>query len=477
VWVTIASVNLTEATGEFTNDHVFRRVAGGGTWEPRVGGLLPSNPVNAILIDPSNPDRLFIGCDLGAFKTELAGTSWEVWDHGLPNVPIFDLQLQPSRRLVRAATHGRGIWERPIDTAMCNPVDVYVRDNIVDSGRVIPCPENVPHPFESGLVHHWQSPDIKVDASDPTYQTVSPVADFATFQSTLVHETARRTVPNRFYAQVHNRGPNLAHDVTVRAFFAHAAPGLPLLLADFWTMGRPFAGTIGGTDWTAVGDAITFPSIRAAEAAIASWEWIIPSNAPEHSCLLVVATSPDDPIVPGELDPDALVKNSKHVALLNLHVLDPGAMAISAIMLRMWGRGRERTWIDLVFDWGTLPEGTRVAIAFQKQDGPATNASERELAKHGVEVGKLRKEPFPRAYGVDCDEPVPLDTSRVYRPKRGKHSQTVIPRVAVPAHAPLTFGVHVALPKRHQSAKFDLMQRKGATNVGGCSFVVRPKRT
>src|SRR5205814_4715522 len=36
---------------------------------------------------------------------------------GLPRVAVFDLQIQPTSRILRAGTHGRGIWE----TALVNP--------------------------------------------------------------------------------------------------------------------------------------------------------------------------------------------------------------------------------------------------------------------------------------------------------------------------------------------------------------------
>jgi hypothetical protein len=37
--------------------------------------------------------------------------NWELFQNGLPDAPIFDLQIHPTQRLLRAATHGRGIYE------------------------------------------------------------------------------------------------------------------------------------------------------------------------------------------------------------------------------------------------------------------------------------------------------------------------------------------------------------------------------
>jgi hypothetical protein len=36
-------------------------------------------------------------------------------ENGLPDAPVFDLQIHPTQRLLRAATHGRGVYEFPLD--------------------------------------------------------------------------------------------------------------------------------------------------------------------------------------------------------------------------------------------------------------------------------------------------------------------------------------------------------------------------
>lgn len=481
VYVTVASVMISEATGEFSSDHVFRRASGSGAWEPRVGGLVQGNPVNCILIDPVLESRLFIGADLGVFKSENSGISWELWDQGLPNVPVFDLQLQPSKRLLRAATHGRGGWERKLDSSTCPLVDLYVRDNIIDTGRVIPSPEGLPHPFEAATVRHWQSPDIKVDASDPGYQTPSTINDYVAFQSDLTHETARRSVNNRFYAQVHNRGPNSANNVKARAFFASGAAGLPPLPSDFWSAatGKPWLGSVSG-DWNDVGPTRELGRIEPAEAAIASWEWVIPPTASKHSCLLVLTSCDEDTIATGELDPDQLVLNSKHVALLNLQVLNPGEMASSAIMLELWSPTPEGGRSELVFAWGTLPDQTQVAVVFEKLPNldAAANASPTELAKQGIELTAPKDEPFPGSYEADCRDPVKLDTDHVYRLKRGETAETTIPGVFVPGERPLIVAMHVMMrTDAAEEARFDIIQRRGTRTVGGCTYVIRGRRS
>jgi hypothetical protein len=93
-------------------------VSGGATpnWVAAGNGI-PSIPINAFAIDPQNSNNLYAGTDIGVYFSNDAGGSWAPYGSGLPRSAVFDLKIQPSSRLLRAATHGRGVWE----TALVNP--------------------------------------------------------------------------------------------------------------------------------------------------------------------------------------------------------------------------------------------------------------------------------------------------------------------------------------------------------------------
>ncbi|MYB99832.1 MAG: hypothetical protein F4X60_14950, partial [Gemmatimonadetes bacterium] len=115
--------------GGFLTGHVFHTVDGGRTWQDRTGNL-PDHPVNAILYDPADLEGVFIGTDLGVFHSAAGGDSWDRLDEDLPTVAVYDLAAQPGTSRLVAATHGRGMFEIPIDV----PLSVRVRPGaIVDS--------------------------------------------------------------------------------------------------------------------------------------------------------------------------------------------------------------------------------------------------------------------------------------------------------------------------------------------------------
>ncbi|MDX6384773.1 MAG: hypothetical protein QOK48_2346 [Blastocatellia bacterium] len=82
-------------------------------WAAAANGL-PSIPVNALVIDPINSNNLYAGTDIGVYSSTDGGANWVPFGTGLPRSAVFDLQIQPSFRLLRAATHGRGVWETPL---------------------------------------------------------------------------------------------------------------------------------------------------------------------------------------------------------------------------------------------------------------------------------------------------------------------------------------------------------------------------
>lgn len=86
------------------------------TWTAAVGSgseLLPQIPVNAFLVDPLNSNNVYAGTDIGVYASGDGGASWRPFGTGLPRVAVFDMAIT-SGRLLRIATHGRGLWQIPL---------------------------------------------------------------------------------------------------------------------------------------------------------------------------------------------------------------------------------------------------------------------------------------------------------------------------------------------------------------------------
>jgi sugar lactone lactonase YvrE len=103
---------------------VWRSVNGGVSWTSIDGagaGALPDLPVHALVVDPADSRRLFIGTDLGIFVTVNGGLTWEVEESGFPNVITERLLIQVENEKTRlyAFTHGRGAWRLTLAETGC----------------------------------------------------------------------------------------------------------------------------------------------------------------------------------------------------------------------------------------------------------------------------------------------------------------------------------------------------------------------
>jgi hypothetical protein len=77
------------------------------------GNGIPSIPINGLVIDQID-GNMYAGTDIGVYVSTNGGTNWNPFGTGLPRAAVFDLAIQPSNRILRAGTHGRGVWEIPL---------------------------------------------------------------------------------------------------------------------------------------------------------------------------------------------------------------------------------------------------------------------------------------------------------------------------------------------------------------------------
>jgi hypothetical protein len=486
VYATTSDLIFGEGSESFAADHVYRGTIGTpSTWASVSTGLSQANPVNSIVIDPSFPLTLFIGCDVGIFRSINGGTSWTVWDDGLPNCSVQDLQFFAPQRLLRAATHGRSIWERPVDPATCPLTQLYVRDNVLDTGRVTPSPSGVVDPFDAtGYVYWWQSADIKIDSPNPAtnaYAFPGLDIDYLQFEG-HAHDNPRRETWVRAYAQVHVRGNQPATNVRVRTFWADASGALPPLPADFWTA-FPNADPSDTSVWHPVGPAQTILSIAPGHPRVTGWSWQVPSTAATHTCLLAVVTSTEDPIPTlTTTDVGVAVNGSNHVTLKNLHVdnVVPGAQGTGAeagpFMIGLAVRG-EKGPIDIRLNTRGLPEGSLIHLAL-----PPFRAA------YGLRKGFVGIRPTDelpgRLRGLEqrgCDEPIEFEMGRGFVHRTGvMHDDERKGRLPgfygiVPRGRRFAVALMVTLPdaKLERPLTFHVEQWEGEQLTGGSSFELR----
>ncbi|MDN5860357.1 MAG: peptidoglycan-binding protein, partial [Pseudonocardia sp.] len=127
-------------------------------------------PTSAVVIDPNTPTTVFAGTDIGVYRATRVGTGhpagWALHSQGLPESAVLDLQVHQASRTLRAATHGRGAWELPLDLATTPHPELYLRMNIGDNGRRLAGADGGVDPdvlaVPAALLTRTASPDITV---------------------------------------------------------------------------------------------------------------------------------------------------------------------------------------------------------------------------------------------------------------------------------------------------------------------------
>ena len=460
-------------------------------------GTLPDIPVNALAIDPLAPNTYYIATDVAVYQTINGGTTWTPFSQGLPNCAVFDLRLHNPTRLLRAATHGRGLWERRLDVTSMPDVDLFFRDHLMATGRQTPTPSPVTAAFEDPLQYvslgdqlwWWQCADIKVDALEgtvPSYQMPVAAVDYLAFESILQHRDAQRGNMNRVYVQVHNRGFAPGANVTVKLLYADASAGLPPLPSDFWTA---FPNNSSNTTvWTPIGVAQVIPSLSPTEPAILEWDWNTPLTAATHTCLLAVMDSASNPIPAANkvFGIGALVSNEKRVGLKNLHIVNIPPAAPFGTVLRFYGASANKSTIRFqpsnVKGWriGVILPKSHAATIQRNVAGRPKGGARRTAAPSVLKEGgwhsstpnrsvlKMLKEHF----GSELNK---FDTSTILNldnPAKGG---------AIPEFPASESGLAILLiftaPARVQEAvTFNIIQQEDQQVVGGNTFVLRVRK-
>lgn len=97
---------------------VWRSINSGANWENASGtgaGALPNIPISSLVIDKDLSDTVYVGSDIGVFRTRDGGNNWEPFNTGLPRIIVTGLSLRRETNRLYASTMGRGAYTRSLN--------------------------------------------------------------------------------------------------------------------------------------------------------------------------------------------------------------------------------------------------------------------------------------------------------------------------------------------------------------------------
>lgn len=143
---------------------------GGASWSARATGL-PSFSALVVRFDPTDVSTLFAGTDVGVYRSTDGGAAWSPFGTGMPAVSVYDIQILSDGSILRAATHGRGIWELAVSGVDNSPPIVAITTPTAISvarGSVVTFLGAATDPNGNPFSLKWTFPDDWSSKSDAT---------------------------------------------------------------------------------------------------------------------------------------------------------------------------------------------------------------------------------------------------------------------------------------------------------------------
>ncbi len=145
--------------GIYAGNKVFKTTNRGLNWS-NVSSNLPNVPAAALAIYPLNDNILYLGTEMGCYKTTTGGANWFRWNDGFPEAVIVT-EMKPyfsgSDFYILAGTYGRSMWIRKDDEL------VGIASNTGEIPNEFNLQQNYPNPF---------NPETSIKFSIPFRQNV-----------------------------------------------------------------------------------------------------------------------------------------------------------------------------------------------------------------------------------------------------------------------------------------------------------------
>lgn len=107
--------------GLSAGNKIFKTKDNGANWV-NISGNLPNIPVADVVPHDKHDNILFLGTEMGCYKTTDGGTTWFRWNDGMPEANIItemkSYRTSQNQFYVIASSYGRGFWKRAEPTLL-----------------------------------------------------------------------------------------------------------------------------------------------------------------------------------------------------------------------------------------------------------------------------------------------------------------------------------------------------------------------
>lgn len=182
---------VTYNTYQNDGNKVFMTTDGGSSWSNITYNLFDM-PIRNIVVDHTNESNLYLGAEIGVFTKKMSDTVWTLYNPGLPNSTIKELEVVNGSNTLRAAIWGRGLWEYTLVGRENYPA--IVKSWITDQPTLDQPKESIDQHVNSiissssaltAVFIKWSASDLSfsnrigmVNTMDSTYVSSSPIPNY-----------------------------------------------------------------------------------------------------------------------------------------------------------------------------------------------------------------------------------------------------------------------------------------------------------
>ena len=98
------------ASYQADNKKVYITQDGGQSWT-NITYNLGNMPIRSVVIDNTPAANIYLGAEIGVYTKPMNGNNWTLYNPGLPNVTVEEMEINYGSNTIKAATWGRGVWE------------------------------------------------------------------------------------------------------------------------------------------------------------------------------------------------------------------------------------------------------------------------------------------------------------------------------------------------------------------------------
>ncbi len=215
---------VTYGTHQNNGNKVFITYDQGNSWT-NITANLGDMPIRTAVIDDSPDHNIYLGAEIGVYVKPLNGNNWTLYNTGLPNMTVTDLEIMHGANLLRASTWGRGMWQISLKDRAAYPkiAETYLEHRVGFQSPTDVMAQNVRALISYGanvdtVYLHWSLNSLSLDSSiamvnlrDSTWQTVRPIPAQAVggdiyFKVFAVGDQNDTSATYRFHYRVQDEG-------------------------------------------------------------------------------------------------------------------------------------------------------------------------------------------------------------------------------------------------------------------------------